>query len=199
MAENRALATGTDQAMTAVGLVILDRDGVINEDSPDFIRSPEAWQPIPGSLEAIALLTRAGWRIAVATNQSGLARGLFDVATLEAIHRRMLIAVEAAGGRIEVIAHCPHGPDDRCGCRKPEPGLMHQIAARTGLPLAAAPCVGDSMRDLIAASAAGCRPVLVRTGKGRETEAGLHGAESPSVAVFDDLHAFVLDLTGVRS
>lgn len=190
------------------GLVILDRDGVINEDSPDFIRSPEAWQPIPGSLDAISRLTRVGWRVAVATNQSGIARGLFDAATLEAIHLRMLAAVEAAGGKIEVIAYCPHGPDDGCACRKPEPGLLYQIAARTRLPIAAAPCVGDSLRDLIAARTAGCKPVLVRTGKGRESEAvldgmggmeGMEGMDGAKVAVFDDLQAFVRDLTGACS
>lgn len=196
MAENRALATASDQAMAAIGLVILDRDGVINEDSPDFIRSPEAWRPIPGSLEAIGQLTRAGWCVAVATNQSGIARGLFDEATLGAIHLRMLAAVEAVGGRIEVIAYCPHGPHDGCSCRKPEPGLLYQIAVRTGRSIVTAPCVGDSLRDLIAAQTAGCRPVLVRTGKGRETEAGL---EDASIAVFDDLQMFVRDLTGSRS
>lgn len=195
MAENRALPTGTERTMAAAGLVILDRDGVINEDSPDFIRSPDAWQPIPGSLEAIAGLTGAGWRVAVATNQSGIARGLFDEAVLEAIHRRMRAAVEAAGGRIEVIAYCPHGPHENCGCRKPEPGLLLQIAAATGLPIASAPCVGDSLRDLVAARSAGCRPVLVRTGKGRETEARLDEPGAPSrVPVFDDLRGFVGEL-----
>lgn len=192
MAENRALAAASDRAMDVIGLVILDRDGVINEDSPDFIRSPEAWRPIPGSLDAIGRLTHAGWRVAVATNQSGIARGLFDEDMLEAIHLRMRAAVESVGGVIEVIAYCPHGPDDFCSCRKPKPGLLHQIAVRTGLPIAAAPCVGDSLRDLIAAQTAGCSPVLVRTGKGRETEAGLGNWIVP---VFDDLQTFVRDLT----
>lgn len=187
--------------MPSAGLVILDRDGVINEDSPDFIRSPDAWRAIPGSLDAIARLTRSGWRVAVATNQSGIARGLFDQATLEAIHLRMLMAVEAAGGRIEVIAHCPHGPHSNCDCRKPRPGLLHSIAAQLARPIAAAPCVGDSLRDLMAARAAGCQPVLVRTGRGRETEARL--GEIPDTAttipVFDDLQGFVADLTGSSS
>ncbi|MFP4079669.1 MAG: D-glycero-beta-D-manno-heptose 1,7-bisphosphate 7-phosphatase [Ectothiorhodospira sp.] len=177
--------------MTGEGarLVILDRDGVINRDSPDYIKSPQEWIPLPGSLEAIARLTRAGWRVAVATNQSGLARGLFDAATLEAIHDRMRRAVEAAGGRIDLIHHCPHGPDDGCDCRKPRPGLLHRIADDLGVSLAGVPAVGDSARDLEAARAAGCRPLLVRTGNGERTLA--RGALPPETLVFPDLAAVV--------
>jgi D-glycero-D-manno-heptose 1,7-bisphosphate phosphatase len=187
--ESRALGgTDADGRMVAGQLVILDRDGVINRDSPDFVRSPEAWIPLPGSLEAIAALTRAGARVAVATNQSGLARGLFDADTLAAIHDELRSRVRAAGGRIEVIAHCPHGPDDGCDCRKPKPGLVRRIAADLDVDPAGAPFVGDSRRDLEAAVAAGCRPVLVRTGNGRRTEAE---TDRPEAEVHDDLAAFV--------
>jgi len=152
-----------------MSFIILDRDGVINEDSDAFIKSPEEWIPIPGSLEAIALLTQRGHRIVVLTNQSGLARGLLDAAMLERIHARMLAAVEAAGGRIEAIFHCPHGPEDFCGCRKPKPGLFHAFAERYGVDLTGIPAVGDSYRDLQAAWAVGAAPILLETGKGSRT------------------------------
>ncbi len=149
--------------------VILDRDGVINEDSDAFIKAPEEWVPIPGSLEAIELLTLRGYRIVVLTNQSGIARGYFDEAMLERIHARMLAAVEARGGRIEAIIHCPHGPEDFCACRKPRPGLFQQFAERFGVELTGIPAVGDSFRDLEAARAVGAAPILVETGKGERT------------------------------
>lgn len=149
--------------------VILDRDGVINEDSDAFIKAPEEWVPIPGSLEAIELLTLRGCRIVVLTNQSGIARGYFDEAMLERIHARMLAAVEARGGRIEAIIHCPHGPEDFCACRKPRPGLFQQFAERFGVELTGIPAVGDSFRDLEAARAVGAAPILVETGKGERT------------------------------
>lgn len=149
--------------------VILDRDGVINEDSDAFIKAPEEWVPIPGSLEAIELLTLRGCRIVVLTNQSGIARGYFDEAMLERIHARMLAAVEARGGRIEAIFHCPHGPEDFCACRKPRPGLFQQFAERFGVELTGIPAVGDSFRDLEAARAVGAAPILVETGKGERT------------------------------
>jgi D-glycero-D-manno-heptose 1,7-bisphosphate phosphatase len=152
-----------------MGWLILDRDGVINEDSDAYIKSPEEWIPIPGSLEAIANLTQAGFRIAVLTNQSGLARGLFDAATLERIHARMLAAVEAAGGQIEDILYCPHGPEDFCDCRKPKPGLFHQFRTKHGVDLTGVPAIGDSLRDLQAAEAVGASPILVETGKGLRT------------------------------
>lgn len=168
-------------------LVILDRDGVINHDSPDFIRSAGEWRPIPGSLEAIATLTQAGVTIAVATNQSGIGRGLFDMPTLEAIHARMLEKVEAAGGRIETIAICPHRPDEGCDCRKPGTGMLEQIAARLGASLTGVPFIGDSKRDIEAARAADARPILVLTGDGRRTAASLDPVQMPEV--FDDLAA----------
>lgn len=167
-------------------IVILDRDGVINFDSPDYIKSADEWKPIPGSLEAIARLHNEGYRIYVATNQAGIARGKLTEQDLAAIHGRMLAAVEAAGGRIAGIQYCPHHPDDRCGCRKPEPGMLHAIAVEAGVPIAGQPYVGDSLKDLRAAEAAGCKPVLVLTGNGEETLRLNPDAD----AVFPDLLAF---------
>jgi len=154
-------------------LVILDRDGTINQDSDQYIKSPSEWKPIPGSLQAIARLNQGGWRVAVATNQSGIARGLFDMAALNAIHAEMHRAVGLAGGRIDAIFFCPHAADSHCECRKPRPGLLLDIAARMDVDIADVPMVGDSLRDLEAAAAAGAKPYLVLTGKGRKTrEAG---------------------------
>src|SRR5512133_3792378 len=150
-------------------LVVLDRDGVINLDSDQYIKSPEEWKPIPGSLEAIARLTQAGFRVVVATNQSGLGRGLSDMATLNAMHDKMHKAVNQLGGRIDAVFCCPHAQDAGCDCRKPKPGMLREIAARFDLALAGVPVIGDSLRDLQAASAAGARPVLVLTGKGEQT------------------------------
>ncbi|MDP2266391.1 MAG: D-glycero-beta-D-manno-heptose 1,7-bisphosphate 7-phosphatase [Thiobacillus sp.] len=150
-------------------LIILDRDGVINIGSAQFIKSPDEWKPIPGSLEAIARLTREGWRVVVATNQSGLARGLFEMVTLNAIHAKMHKAVAQAGGRIEAVFYCPHSADMDCDCRKPRTGLFNEIAARYGRDLIGVPSVGDSLRDLQAAASVGARPLLVRTGKGEKT------------------------------
>ena len=166
-------------------LIILDRDGVINFDSEQFIKSPDEWKPIPGSLEAIARLTREGWRVVVATNQSGLARGLFEMATLNAIHAKMHKAAAQAGGRIEAVFYCPHAADMECGCRKPKTGLFDEIAVRYGRDLADVPAVGDSLRDLQAATSVGARPVLVRTGKGERTLAA--GGFPQDTPVFADL------------
>ena len=166
-------------------LIILDRDGVINFYSTQFIKSPDEWKPIPGSLEAIARLTREGWRVVVATNQSGLARGLFEMATLNAIHAKMHKAVTQAGGRIEAVFYCPHAADMSCGCRKPKPGLFDEIAARYGRDLRDVPAVGDSLRDLQAAASVGARPILVRTGKGEKTLAA--GGLPENTPVFADL------------
>ena len=150
-------------------LVILDRDGTINEDSDQYIKSPAEWKPIPGSLEAIARLTQGGWRIAVATNQSGLSRGLFDMATLNAIHAEMHRAVAQAGGRIDAIFFCPHAADSNCECRKPKPGLLREIGTRYDMELKGVPVIGDALRDIEAAAAVGAQPYLVLTGKGRKT------------------------------
>jgi len=150
-------------------LVILDRDGVINHDSDQYIKSPEEWKPIPGSLEAIARLTQAGYQVVIATNQSGLGRGLFDMAALNAMHDKMHKAVNQLGGRIYAVFFCPHAQDARCSCRKPRPGMLLEIAERFAVDLAGVPAIGDSLRDLQAASAAGARPILVLTGKGEQT------------------------------
>ena len=145
-------------------LIILDRDGVINFDSDHFIKSPAEWKPIPGSLEAIARLTQAGYRVVVASNQSGIDRGLFDMDTLNAIHDKMHRAVRTAGGRIDAIFYCPHSADSNCSCRKPKPGMFERIAACFNADLGEAYAIGDSLRDLQAAARAGAKPVLVLSG-----------------------------------
>ncbi|MEW6647478.1 MAG: D-glycero-beta-D-manno-heptose 1,7-bisphosphate 7-phosphatase [Pseudomonadota bacterium] len=170
-------------------LIVLDRDGVINEDSDDYIKSPEEFIPIPGSLEAIARLTQAGWRVVVATNQSGVARGYYDLATLQRIHDKLHRLLAPLGGQIEAIFYCPHGPDDHCDCRKPKPGLFRDIEARLQISLRGVPAVGDSLRDLEAAQAVGADPILVRTGKGERTLA--KGKGLAGVPVHADLAAVV--------
>jgi D-glycero-D-manno-heptose 1,7-bisphosphate phosphatase len=150
-------------------LVVLDRDGVINLDSEYYIKSPEEWKPIAGSLEAIARFTQAGFRVVVATNQSGVGRGLFDMAALNAVHDKMHKAVNQLGGRIDAVFFCPHAQDAGCACRKPQPGMLLAIAERFNVALAGVPAIGDSLRDLQAASAAGAKPILVLTGKGEQT------------------------------
>lgn len=166
-------------------LAILDRDGVINCDSPSYVKSPDEWKPIAGSLEAIARLNQAGWHVVVATNQSGVARGLFEMATLNAIHDRMHRALAAVGGRIDAVFYCPHAQDAGCACRKPRPGLHEDIARRFGTSLAGVPCIGDAQRDLEAAAAAGGQPMLVLTGKGEITRRA--GPLPAGTAVFADL------------
>lgn len=169
--------------------MILDRDGVINEDSDAYVKSAEEWIPIPGSIDAIARLSRSGFRVAVATNQSGLARGLFTHAELNAMHRELYTLLAAQGGQVEMIAFCPHGPDAGCGCRKPASGLLEDIAGRLGCPLESVPFIGDSISDVRAARAAGARPWLVKTGKGERTLAGSSAEELASVPIFADLRA----------
>ncbi len=157
--------------MTTTRLVILDREGVITECATPFMRGPEDFRPIPGAFEAIARLNQAGVRVVVATNQAGVGRGLFDMTLVNTIHDRMHRAALAAGGRIDAVFYCPHSEEAHCACRKPRPGMLVQIADRFGLrSLMGVPAVGDSIRDLQAAVGAGCAPILVRTGKGRETE-----------------------------
>lgn len=167
--------------------MILDRDGVINHDSDQFIKSPQEWRPIDGSLAAITRFTHAGFRVVVATNQSGIGRGLFDMATLNAIHDKMHRALALLGGRIDAVFYCPHPADSTCSCRKPQPGMLTEIAARYHTSLNNVPAVGDALRDLQAAAAVDALPVLVRTGKGRQTEAA--GALPAGTMVFDDLSA----------
>lgn len=175
------MSTGTQK------VIVLDRDGVINEDSPDYIKSPDEWHAIPGSLEAIARLHRAGFRIVVATNQSGVGRGLFDIDTLWDIHRKMLSEVVDAGGYIVRIFFCLHTPDDNCDCRKPKPGLLYQAAEYLACGLENMIVIGDSARDLEAGLSVGAQAILVRTGKGSATEAEL--GDGLNVPVYDDLAA----------
>src|ERR1700730_7577505 len=153
----------------AVKLIVLDRDGVINRDSDQFIKSPEEWRPIPGSLEAIARLNHAGFRVVVATNQSGIGRGLFDMATLNAIHEKMHKALAQVGGRVDALFYCPHTADSACQCRKPKPGMLVEIGQRFGIDLTGVPCVGDSVRDLQCAAEVDAQPILVLSGKGEKT------------------------------
>lgn len=168
-------------------LVILDRDGVINHDSDEYIKSPQEWQPIDGSLQAIAKLNHAGYRVAVATNQSGIARQLFTLDTLVEMHNKMLRLTEEAGGHIEAVFFCPHAPRDHCDCRKPKPGMYIDISNRFHLPLDDLPIVGDSLRDLQAADAVNAQPYLVRTGKGEKVVGLLEESGLSYVPVFDNL------------
>ncbi|WP_409278943.1 D-glycero-beta-D-manno-heptose 1,7-bisphosphate 7-phosphatase [Pseudomonas defluvii] len=167
-------------------LLIIDRDGVINEDSDAYIKSVEEWIPIPGSIEAIAQLSKAGWTVAVATNQSGIARGYYPTATLDAMHERLRGLVAELGGEVGLIVHCPHGPDDGCDCRKPKPGMLKTIAAHYAVELAGLWFVGDSKGDLEAALAVDAQPVLVKTGKGERT---LSKGLPAGTLVFEDLAA----------
>ena len=180
-------------SLTDGRLVILDRDGVINRDSSEFVKSADEWIPLDGSIEAIARLSQAGFRVAIASNQSGLARGLFDTSALSDMHEKLRDLVADAGGRIDHIAICPHGPDANCNCRKPKPGLLHQIGAQLNEALENTPVIGDSLRDLQAARSVLARPILVRTGNGENTESGLPNDLS-RIEVYDDLGAAVTAL-----
>jgi D-glycero-D-manno-heptose 1,7-bisphosphate phosphatase len=178
--------------MTPIKLVILDRDGTINEDSDDFIKSADEWKPLPGALEAIARLNQAAWHVVVASNQSGLGRGLFEVSDLNAIHAKMHQMLAAVGGRIDAVFYCPHTSADECHCRKPASGLFEQIADRYGLDFKNVPVVGDSARDVIAGVAVGCEPHLVLTGKAAIYKGRtLPESFPPQTRVHDDLSAFV--------
>ena len=167
-------------------LVIIDRDGVINHDSDDFIKTPDEWVPIPGSIEAIAELSRRGYSIAVASNQSGIGRQLFDLDALDMMHAKLRYLVEEQGGKVDLIVICPHTPDDDCDCRKPKPGLFHQVGNHFDRSLEGVAAIGDSLRDLQAAEAAGATPVLVRTGNGLATETQLSGTLADTT-VYDSL------------
>ena len=173
----------------AAKLIVLDRDGVINHDSDQFIKSPDEWRPIPGSLEAVARLNHAGFRVVVATNQSGVGRGLLDISTLLAIHERMHKALAQVGGRIDAIFFCPHTADSQCDCRKPKPGMFTEIGNRFGVDMTGVPCVGDSVRDLQAAAAVEAQPILVLSGKGEKTLRD--GVFPANTIIFPDL-AFVV-------
>jgi D-glycero-D-manno-heptose 1,7-bisphosphate phosphatase len=176
-------------------LIILDRDGVINLDSDDYIKSVDEFIFLPGSIEAIARLNQAGYRVAIATNQSGIARGFFDLDTLNAMHEKLRSELAIHGGAIDIIAYCPHGPEDGCDCRKPKPGMYRAISKRLDTPLLGIPIIGDSLRDLQAAQQVGASPILVKTGKGERTLEKGEGLEG--IPVYDNLAAavsFLLDI-----
>ena len=175
-------------------LIVLDRDGVINHDSAHFIKSPDEWKPITGSAEAIARLNQAGFRVAVATNQSGLESGLFDMAMLNAIHDKMHRVLAQVGGRVDAVFFCPHASASCCDCRKPKPGMLIDIGRRLNVDLHEVPVVGDALRDLQAATAVGARCLLVRTGKGEQTEQ--QGGLPAGTTVYQDLAAVARALTG---
>ncbi len=170
-------------------LIVLDRDGVINHDSAAFIKTPDEWRPIAGSLNAISRLNQAGFHVIVATNQSGIGRGFFDMAALNAIHDKMHRALAQAGARVDAIFFCPHAANDNCNCRKPKTGMFEDIAHRLNASLTGVPVVGDSIRDLQAAAAARAQPLLVLTGNGKKTLRS--GALPPATRVYDDLAAAV--------
>jgi D-glycero-D-manno-heptose 1,7-bisphosphate phosphatase len=179
--------------MHPIKLIVLDRDGTINEDRDDFVKSADEWVPLPGALEAIARLNHAGWHTVVATNQSGLGRGTFDMAALNGMHVKMNQMLAKQGGRIDAVFFCPHAPDEACHCRKPLPGLFQQIGERFGVSLQDVPVVGDTLRDLQAGAAVGCQPHLVLTGKGaRMDSAQIEAlcAQVPGTQVHADLAAF---------
>ena len=173
-------------------LIILDRDGVINQDSDDYIKTVDEWIPLEGSMEALAMLTKAGYQIAIATNQSGIARGYFTIDTLSDMHKKMNALAKQAGAEINYIAYCPHVSEDKCDCRKPLPGLIHQI--EKALNVSAKDCyiVGDSLRDLQAGQAAGLKPALVLTGKGQRTLGNGQGLDQ--VPIYSNLNNFVMEL-----
>ena len=173
-------------------LIILDRDGVINQDSDQFIKTVDEFIPLPGSLEAIACLNQAGFTVAIATNQSGISRGYYDVATLEAMHTKLFNLLAPLNGHIDYIAYCPHGPNDSCLCRKPLPGMYQKIAEHFKTTLKDVPVIGDSMRDLEAAIAVNARPILVRTGKGERTL--LKNTLNDNIPIYDNLKQAVNSL-----
>lgn len=183
------------QKHTSMKLIILDRDGVINQDSDEFIKSPDEFIPIPGSLEAISRLNQAGYSVIVATNQSGLARGLFSVEDLNDMHEKFRRLLGDVDGRVNGILYCPHGPDDNCDCRKPKPGLFKEVAQRYNTSLRGVPAVGDSLRDLEAALTVGAQPILVKTGKGPQTLEAISkltdDSKLSSVPVYDNLSDYV--------
>lgn len=177
-----------------IRLVILGRDGILNVYRDDHVKSPEEWEPLPGALEALARLNQAGWHAVVATNQSGIGRGMIDMASVNAVHAHMNRCLMAVGGRVDAVFFCPHTPEDGCDCRKPQPGLMKEIGKRYGIDLRLVPMVADTLRDLEAARAAGCEPHLVRTGRaGAMDDAQIERAlaQVPGAQVHDDLAGFV--------
>ncbi|NDG39067.1 MAG: D-glycero-beta-D-manno-heptose 1,7-bisphosphate 7-phosphatase [Betaproteobacteria bacterium] len=180
-----------------VKLVILGRDGILNDFRDDHVKAPEEWSPIAGALEAVARLNHAGWHVVVATNQSGIGRGMIDMASVNAVHAHMLKQLQLAGGRIDAVFFCPHTPEDGCDCRKPQPGLMREIGKRYGIDLKQVPMVGDTLRDLQAAQASACEPHLVCSGRAAGLDAQQIQAlvdQVPGTRVHADLAAFAEDL-----
>lgn len=176
-----------------VKLVILGRDGILNEFRDDHVKAAAEWEPIPGALEAVARLSHAGWHVVVATNQSGIGRGMIDIASVNAVHAYMIERLAAVGGRLDAVFFCPHTPEDQCECRKPQPGLMHEIGRRYGVDLKLVPMAADTERDLRAAHAAGCAPHLVRSGRAAafdDARVAQLLAEVPGTVVHPDLAAF---------
>ena len=183
--------------MQAPKLVILGRDGILNKFREDHVKEPAEWEPIPGALEAVAKLNHAGWHVVVATNQAGIGRGMIDMAAVNAVHLHMIKMLAAKGGRLDAVFFCPHTRDEHCDCRKPQPGMMRDIAQRYGADLGQVPLVADTLRDLEAARAAGCPPHLLRTGRAglvSEAEMAQWVAAVPGTLVHDDLGAFVSHL-----
>lgn len=175
-------------------IIILDQNGVVNHNSPTFIKTPDEWQPIPDSLEAIARLTQSGYRVVIATNQSGIGRGLLDMSMFTAINDKMYKAVQQVGGHIDAIFFCPHTNVDKCACRKPETGLFEEIRQRYGVDLSTVPAIGDSLKDLQAAASAGAKPILVLTGNGKETQ--VSDQLPKDTLIFDNLATAVDALIG---
>ena len=180
-------------------LISLDRDGVINEDSDEYIKSPDEWIPIPGSLDAIARLNHAGYMVAIASNQSGIARGYFSLETLAAMNVKMSDMLSMLGGRIDAMFYCPHGPRDGCECRKPKPGLLQEIGSRFQVGLGDVFFVGDNINDVKAAKAAGAKPVIVKTGKGVQTVEMVKANGCGDIPVYNDLNDVVTSLLGIQS
>lgn len=178
-------------------LIILGRDGILNRFRDDHVKEPAEWEPLPGALEAVARLNHAGWHVVLATNQAGIGRGLVDMAQVNAIHLHMMKLLMAHGGRIDAVFFCPHAPEEACNCRKPQPGMMQDVALRYGVDLRLVPMVADTERDLLAAQAAGCRPHLVRTGRAARAgvdESARWAATVPGTVVHDDLAGFAAHL-----
>jgi D-glycero-D-manno-heptose 1,7-bisphosphate phosphatase len=176
-----------------VKLIIVGRDGILNRFREDHVKDPSEWEPLPGALEAVARLNHAGWHVVLATNQAGIGRGMIDMATVNAVHQQMMKLLTAKGGRIDAVFFCPHAPEDQCDCRKPLPGMMREIGQRYGVDLKTVPMVGDTLRDLQAAQAAGCPPHLVRTGRAEQvTDAEIAQWQQavPTAIVHADLAAF---------
>lgn len=177
----------------AVKLIILGRDGILNEYRDDHVKSPEEWQPVRGALEAVAQLNQAGWHVVVATNQSGIGRGMIDMASVNAVHSHMIRCAQRVGGRIDAVFFCPHAPEEHCDCRKPLPGMLLDIGRRYGVDLREVPMVSDTLRDLQAARAAGCPPHLVMSGRAAHLdEAQLQAilGEAPGTRLHRDLAGF---------